>query len=968
MRRKIVNKPLNFNLVPQLAVDPANDIFIFPFYPALGFSDRGAKLEMGEKLYNSVINGNKPIILKWLGAENALTWDDPVNISQASVFKRNWQIGESLRGRVADADYSNTFESKATGFVSAEGNPVNFTEQAVQKVIRVITTSDFFYKEGTNNIDVEKLRLFFIIPELTERDPLYIENASPVFDENQKVSYTEIIFVSLGDKLRSIGRTLEGLIHFEGIGEPSPFPNIAPEQNNNDTIFYDLTNSETKDIPNTKRIWVQKKTPRGAKYVQIDFNGLAGFQGIQIMGRREIGADKVGRCVPIWLGDAQDTITETFDKSAEKEMTAVSFNVLNANWWAGDDWKKNYGVVFDPNKLRNDIGYLKLLTDKNDYDFPTFNVNSNNKQNATIYGTQHLRYIPWSKYKLEAYLEANTAKMKYRGQKKSNLTNINMSEWLNTTTAYNWYNDEIEYGNVKTHNIKEMVSQIATSILSVAGSAIGAGVGWVKSKGAIGVGIGSFIGGQLGTVFNALFKIVPAKWFNYDTEVFNPPVPISCLVPKRFVSAVRAKMGDDNQEKIPLALFKEPIKNELSGLLNTGIFNSSYTFELTDEIKYKSKKYNSTVFLDKRSDFDLQPDHAITGLHATNINYVIDLLKIKAINQAPFKISFFDENKIKIWETTMMSQSGFTANLFDYATLLLTNDFEYNHMDKDDRWKLPVYLDRTPELTDAFDKKGNKLLAQKFLGSLTEVNLIKKETETNWKSYTTSYSQKTREWHIPDQNWKKINIDLGIPLDIDTALEKYYYNDLASIDNMNKKIQKLKTDWGFENLRYGFENINIVADFDPVPPVYINKGVKDWIIRGFKHRMSNYLREDRVPIIKGVDDQKYKTPFPIKNNTAFKEDIYMTWEYWEPARSGGILTPKTSAYWKDIRRRGRLFAFWGTQLNNFKFNWNHLEIDHAIGLKFELKYADYRTLYEPNVANVELDLLIRMDTVFKLVK
>ena len=293
-------------------------------------------------------------------------------------------------------------------------------------------------------------------------------------------------------------------------------------------------------------------------------------------------------------------------------MTAVSFNVLNANWWAGDEWKKNYGVVFDPNKLRNDIGYLKLLTDKNDYDFPTFNVNSNNKQNATIYGTQHLRYIPWSKYKLEAYLEANTAKMKYRGQKKSNLTNINMSEWLNTTTAYNWYNDEIEYGNVKTHNIKEMVSQIATSILSVAGSAIGAGVGWVKSKGAIGVGIGSFIGGQLGTVFNALFKIVPAKWFNYD--------------------------------------------------------NSSYTFELTDEIKYKRKKYNSTVFLDKRSDFDLQPDHAITGVHATNINYVIDLLKIKAINQAPFKISFFDENKIKIWETTMMSQSGFTANLFDYAT------------------------------------------------------------------------------------------------------------------------------------------------------------------------------------------------------------------------------------------------------------------------------------------------------------
>ncbi len=149
-----------------------------------------------------------------------------------------------MKGKIISSNYSTAFTNKTTGFTSTEGENISYTEQSIEKTIVVhlpYEQAKFFFIERKitegkteliETIEPNYQRLFFMSPEISGRDVLYITDLRVYRDDTKggKITHLEITFNSLGDTLRAIGQTLEGYINFAGIGDLAPLPVIHPER------------------------------------------------------------------------------------------------------------------------------------------------------------------------------------------------------------------------------------------------------------------------------------------------------------------------------------------------------------------------------------------------------------------------------------------------------------------------------------------------------------------------------------------------------------------------------------------------------------------------------------------------------------------------------------------------------------------------------------------------------------------
>ena len=717
---RVVKNPQDSSI--HFATDTLKDFYFFPFYPAAGFTNRGEKSTIGERIYNSIINGETPVILKWLMSEGALEWVDKDNKKPPSeqptfsdkTMMRTPRIGSYFVGFVTETDFGVEFANKTTGYEDTKGQLVNFTEQRINKVIQIIIneqdpTNTFKFLDENKVPDSNKIRLFFLCPELTGTDPLYITNYKPIFDKDQKYINTIITLTSLGEQLNGIGKQINTLINFTAPGESPLLPWVAKDievlkdgvWSRSTSIFYKKPEqNKVKEIPNTKRIFcspLYNLQDLKVKYIQVDFFGLAGLSSLMLLGRKKHTPGEVEEIQPLFI-NIIDSPLRPLPAQAKpvNQLSSVGGMISNEGWY-----KQNSGKTellrdfFDPNKNRTTAGVLITEDKIEDLAQESYSIDFNQKRQAGVWGQKSLAF---NKYSNTSLTNLND---------KSTPVNQDLAQILFQSTIFNMTTNLLSPGGRIIYNDKDYISywmDVSGTIVSLGTAAIGAGVGAAGGiaggsvKAGLGGGFFGFLGGNMISILtNKIFNWVPKSVFERVNSVWKG-TSTNLLLPTPFLKAWAIKISflkealgstTANEKRIPLELFFEGGQNYLSGLINTQIYPMSIVGEITHEVNNKDTK----SMLEKKNGVLFTKNTAPT-LNSVEDGYVIDLVSIKALTKANCRVSFFNKDKELIWENTQKTQGGQTGNLFDWETMMVLNNYQDNFKSADQRYLGPAYEDK----------------------------------------------------------------------------------------------------------------------------------------------------------------------------------------------------------------------------------------------------------------------------------
>ena len=231
IRSVLVNSPKGDNLFPTPIQNDKTDIAFYPFYPSRGVVDRGSKLNIAGKIFNSIISGNEEIEMRWLNSEGPLSiLPNGATTPDQLEFSRNPQIGEIIYGRTQSGEYSSIYTEKIIEKTDTSGENFTYTEREIQESRIIKTTSKFFFTEDERqhfsvSIDKNKVRLYFMSPELTNSNELwFIDTISVFLDQQHQYLYSEIRFMSLRERIKATGKLYDIVIKLGAVGDFIPLP------------------------------------------------------------------------------------------------------------------------------------------------------------------------------------------------------------------------------------------------------------------------------------------------------------------------------------------------------------------------------------------------------------------------------------------------------------------------------------------------------------------------------------------------------------------------------------------------------------------------------------------------------------------------------------------------------------------------------------------------------------------------
>ncbi len=695
-----------------------------------------------------------------------------------SEFYRNIKVpteNQYVKGKIISSNYSTAFTNKTTGFTSTEGENISYTEQSIEKTIVVhlpYESAKFFFLERKitegkteliETIEPNYQRLFFMSPEISGRDVLYITDLRVYRDDTKggKITHLEITFNSLGDTLRAIGQTLEGYINFAGIGDLAPLPVIHPKRDftqnpkpsNWDDRFYNggryyshtratgtnETEPETFDtdtlfppIPNTKQVYLDNKIELtdknpAVKYFQIDFNGLFGLSGLQFYGSKKNEEFPLQTSItkPLLISRLIEPLINTHNTSYQNKFRLVSGKIINQNWFK-EGIAPELGYFTDPIKARTNLGVLELETgtyrDNNNKEIPSGYSGSEfqlgeriAKKNVELYGLDELNYSKFSDYTLDpkydsAVYDPETSneaspdilitgltdtpksvnkpddngkriKTNDEGRIKKTFDFLTFHEALNKNTWWTQQLDVLYWEGRRTTNCKSFIQKIVSAGGGILGTIAGAFAG-----GGAGSAFGALVGNHVFTqIGGTIIDVIPDNQFTVSEPAYRQGTLTNFFIPSFFLDAIYDKLEnvsfDDEKRQIPTELFNDENSNYLGGFLNTKIFNSSIAGVLTDTIiNEKTNEVHDTKIFLQNSTKELVNEYLIgddlIANYDNNNTFLINALQIRGLGKVPIRLTFFDKEGRSLWTRTFLPQSGFSGNLLEWETAMLTSDYQ----------------------------------------------------------------------------------------------------------------------------------------------------------------------------------------------------------------------------------------------------------------------------------------------------
>ena len=231
IRSVLVNSPKGDNLFPTPIQNDKTDIAFYPFYPSRGVADRGSKLNIAGKIFNSIISGNEEIEMRWLDSEGELSiLPNGATTPDQLEFSRNPKIGEIIYGQTRSGEYSSIYTEKLIEKTNTSGENFTYTEREIQESRTVHTTSKFFFSEDERQhfsptVDKNKVRLYFMSPELTNSNELwFIDTISVFLDQQHQYLYSEIRFMSLSERIKATGKLYDIIVKLGAVGDFIPLP------------------------------------------------------------------------------------------------------------------------------------------------------------------------------------------------------------------------------------------------------------------------------------------------------------------------------------------------------------------------------------------------------------------------------------------------------------------------------------------------------------------------------------------------------------------------------------------------------------------------------------------------------------------------------------------------------------------------------------------------------------------------
>ena len=793
--------------------------YFFPFYPALGFQNRGGKQFISEKLYNSIINGENPVILKWLGSEQALTWEDernssnnpPLNVDGQFVnknLKRTLTRGEFFYGTLFGADFETDFTEKQTGFTTGTGDNVVYNEQTItknfvievnEKEIKELTQS-FIFLDENNTPDVNKLRLFFVCPELAKNDVLYISKYEPVFDPTtSEYRYSLITLTSLKETYINVNKNINTLISFGAPGEAIVFPKVSTEyydttkKENVVSVFEPVESDTIKKITGSKQFWMDQELFTDQKnqvaFFQIDFNGLAGVNSIMFIGGKQkiitLKGKKVidHKIVPLPTYLFANEISYPFaslpaDVKPEIVYHSVQADVNWLNWYQfGDKKDANFTQDYwDPNATKENIGTLIFEKDIKDIikESESFILaTDDDKKDVKFGGVRKLIYNPLSSHTIGPKYDKTNKVFDYDKYTNKNDTldvkNVSIADILYKAAMTEIANHRLNPGSKEVVNFSGIVKGMFDKIF-----------GWVPF-------VGQIAASFLKTL--SMTNTLPAPTWDKKYQYW-PGSKINLLLPISFLTTVASIRGPEKVAKpaekniatkhIPLSYFIQQQESSLKALLNTQMFPVSFFGSLTDRVKTSTGTFStSELYAKDRLGSGTDPGTVVAKQDSED-SYIIYGVVIKALTRKPIRILFFNKDKELIREDIVKSQGQATGNIFEWNTTIDYFSFDDQNRTGDERYLGRAKADKSPEpvvdivyrpavmpavilfQVNNFDTTLEATYGQVQKDSFSETELVYLDgsgrTKTSltpykhWKEWPLSVNYGEQEWTFPNFN------------------------------------------------------------------------------------------------------------------------------------------------------------------------------------------------------------------------
>ena len=863
-RKILVSPPVGRDKFPNVKHTEKEDFFFCAFYPSSGFTDRGAKKLLSRTIFNSVISGNKSIVLKWLDAENDLEFAKPeseeATRSINSLLRRSFNIGSNFKGRITSSDNTTTFSSKSTGFRSTEGNPIAFQEQAVQTRITIITDTDFFMQSGSiTEVDQNKLRYFFVAPELAGNDVLYIESSKLFFDEHEQKNHMEIDLVSLGDQLRSVGRSIENLITF---GEPGagffPFPDVYYEKVQSEEsaaedlgLFYNLDDEEIEYNFDKKQLYLKSNPSsyahnltQAAHSWQIEFDGIAFLNSVVFYGRPtpqdltlasgEVipSWQLVSKIRPIFTSRITQPRDEFLNSQYERNFYSITGKIMNESWFT--DWREEYGYFFDPNKQRNSEPVFNVQTtgtgESTFFQGRDFSINEDEqKTTARISGVYNLATSIWSNFVLNAEVAVGGG-MPFTPKDDWVERSIDFASFLNTQAIITHGVSYLEHGGARTRNNKGLWSSGVDGALQVVGT-IAAGIAGGVSGGIAAIAVGA-IAGLTKQAKDTIFRFIPDRFFSRQ-DVYRPTSCVDFLVPKNFLEDIIAKKSDyvNNRYRIPLELLNNQESNYLSGFINSKNYKCGFAGDLTHKFKLSDSadgtRMDSIKFFDGSDSVNIRTQ-AIDGLAPLTeerTGYAIDAMSVHALTKVPYKLTFYNAQGVPIWTTTKFTQSGYTGRLQEWETFDFLSDLkESAAVESNEEYRFEPYPER--EILPINDR--NKTAIQEATARLQALNSVQLIPSKTWifsdlypSAVSSPGNSRTRRFKLQALNTDFRDLSsMTFPADVKADLILVH----SSVNPTDHDLMKLlKDNYGFTKIETSTYNEVTGNIFFPNLKEYINE-------------------------------------------------------------------------------------------------------------------------------------------------
>lgn len=598
--------------------------------------------------FSKIFTGREAILAVWKNSFDLIEPDLTTGIN--ATGKKVLKVGDVFYGNVIS-------DQLGISYSASPSNNSFIQEQAIKNVVINIPNEEKNF-DFINNI-LDNMYHLYMIPEInsvktdnsyqTDRQWYYLEVATKTYNNDTKeIAYIQATFSSLNDKLATSGLAINQYVQLGAVGEPVAVPALDSKKN----IILD---------PNYS-------VPRPVTHCQVTFYGTVGAIGIGLWGRninktdnKEITMNPTHLIFPL---NYQASTYDPISFSALPETNYVLTVGAKSTVDTYQQWQEIIAPMYDDNSKKTFEGHI--LTD-------VTNTTNTNKLDDTGKYTPYWDNNFLNGVKLDTdkfftlgnpyFIYFNKNNKKLRGQVSGYIINNLKFKNLRNLNALNYflYNSLNEIPLSVRETIK-----IQLNTIPVFGSFFNFFTG--------GMNIG------FKKVSNLLIPQFNIVNFFMSAELY-----------KFYTSVIYSNAKEKNI--MPFDVFRNGTADELPAILGTSSHMTSFTFNLTDNIKLSNydidtnnivkteytnslhisqinpSNNNNIQLLPPIEDFDLQPPIFTDDLYS---GYYIDMIDILAQGKCNFKLTFYSmqndyegavSDDFSIWSGTYQTVAKASGNI-----------------------------------------------------------------------------------------------------------------------------------------------------------------------------------------------------------------------------------------------------------------------------------------------------------------